>query len=74
MVEISSERVVIIGAGSIGLAFSATFADAGFSVSIVEPDPDCRHAIPQALEAQNAAIALAGLKNGASGKIDAVAQ
>lgn len=74
MIEAQSESVVILGAGSVGLAFAASFADAGFAVTIVEPDPERRDAVPRALEAQRSAIELAGLTIGAGGTVIAAAE
>ena len=56
--------VVILGAGSIGISFAAVFSDAGFAVTIIEPDAIRRGAAIPAIAAQSEAIAMAGLKKG----------
>ena len=65
--------VVILGAGSIGLSFAAVFADAGFAVTLAEPEPTRRDAALAGIAAQDHAIALAGLTQGAAGPLDVVA-
>jgi L-gulonate 3-dehydrogenase len=62
-------KVVILGAGSIGLSFAALFADTGASVTLAEPDADRRAASAQGLQAQRQAMALAGLARGGMGEI-----
>lgn len=65
-------RVVILGAGSIGLSFAAVFADAGAMVTLAEPDAARRDAVPQGLAVQRDAIGLAGLAFGGDGTVTAV--
>lgn len=67
--RIAPPRVVILGAGSIGLSFAAVFEDAGAEVMLAEPDPARRDAVPQGLALQRDAIALAGLTRGSGGRI-----
>lgn len=62
-------RVVILGAGSIGVSFAAVFSDAGFAVTLAEPDPERRGAARAGIAAQQAAIALAGLMRNAGGAV-----
>jgi L-gulonate 3-dehydrogenase len=62
-------RIVILGAGSIGLSFTAVFADAGFAVTLAEPDPARRDAAMAEIAAQDDAIALAGLTQGRGGPV-----
>jgi len=71
--QIAPLRVVILGAGSIGLSFAATFEDAGANVTLAEPDAARREAVPQGLAVQREAIALAGLTKGAGGRVTLVA-
>jgi L-gulonate 3-dehydrogenase len=61
--------VTILGAGSIGLSFAAVFADAGFSVTICDPDPARRAQAEAGLAVQRDAIALAGLQRGEAGQV-----
>ncbi len=57
-------RVVILGAGPIGTSFAAVFSDAGASVTLCDPDANRLGQSPRAIEAQRAAIAIAGLSAG----------
>ncbi len=66
-------RVVVLGAGSIGLSFAAVFADHGHGVALAEPDPDRRAAAPEGIAAQAEAIALAGLARGLAGPVELLA-
>jgi L-gulonate 3-dehydrogenase len=61
--------VVILGAGSIGLSFAAVFSDAGFAVTLAEPDDTRRDAAMAGISAQHQAIALAGLTQGRAGPV-----
>lgn len=61
--------VVILGAGSIGLSFAAVFSDAGFPVTVAEPDDTRRDAAMAGISAQHQAIALAGLTQGRAGAV-----
>jgi 3-hydroxyacyl-CoA dehydrogenase len=63
-------RVVILGAGSIGLAFAAVFSDHGHAVTLAEPDEGRRAAAPAGIAAQGQAIALAGLSRGGAGPVE----
>ncbi|MEM9047824.1 MAG: 3-hydroxyacyl-CoA dehydrogenase NAD-binding domain-containing protein [Pseudomonadota bacterium] len=73
MVKEYRDGLVVLGAGSIGLAFAAVFEDAGFAVTIVEPVAERRAALAKALQAQRSAIALAALSFGKNGPIASVA-
>lgn len=64
--------VVILGAGSIGIAFAATFADARFDVTLVEPDQTRRDGAGQEFEKNLRAIELAGLSQGGTGVTNVV--
>lgn len=68
-----ANKVVILGAGSIGLSFAAAFADAGFSITLSDPDESRRMAAPAGIEAQSKSIALAGLTLGRGGTVECVA-
>lgn len=61
--------VVILGAGSIGLSFAAVFSDAGFAVTLAEPDTARREAALAGIAVQHQAIALAGLTQGKAGPV-----
>ena len=63
-------RTVVLGAGSIGLAFAAAFSDAGIAVTLAEPDASRRDAAAEGIEHQKQAIALAGLSRGGTSAID----
>ncbi len=56
--------IVILGAGSIGVAFAAAFSQAGARVVVVDPSADRRAGVPAALVQQYAAITTAGLDRG----------
>lgn len=62
-------RVVVLGAGSIGLSFAAVLADAGHDVTLAEPDAARRNAVTAGLGVQRDAMALAGLLRGGKGQI-----
>ncbi|MCY0093803.1 3-hydroxyacyl-CoA dehydrogenase NAD-binding domain-containing protein [Hoeflea ulvae] len=66
-------HLVVLGAGSIGVSFAAVFRDAGFSVTICDPDPARRDAAVEAVDAQKAAIRLANLEKGGAGPLSVVA-
>ena len=61
--------VVILGAGFIGLSFAAVFADAGWQVTLADPDRQRRDAAAVGIESQKQAIKLAGLGQQKSGEI-----
>lgn len=61
--------VTILGAGSIGLSFAAVFADAGFRVTICDPQAERRAQAEAGLAVQRDAVALAGLQQGKAGEI-----
>lgn len=63
------ERVVVLGAGSIGLSVAAAFADAGHAVGLAEPDPARLEAATEGIALQHAAMALAGLTRGNASKV-----
>ena len=63
------QGVVILGAGSIGLSFAAVFSDAGFAVTLAEPDPARRAAAASGISAQHEAMALAGLTQRKAGPV-----
>jgi 3-hydroxyacyl-CoA dehydrogenase len=64
--------IVILGAGFIGLSFAAVFSDAGWQVTLSDPDPTRRNAAPEGLQAQQQAIELAGLARHQNGAITVV--
>ncbi len=47
-----SERIGIVGGGSIGVAWALTFARGGFEVALFEPDAQRRDAVPRELRAR----------------------
>lgn len=61
--------VYILGAGSIGCAFAATFRDAGADVVLVEPNDGTRSGARTRTEDQAKAIASAGLSIGRVGQL-----
>ena len=65
-------RVVVLGAGAIGLSFAAAFEDAGAAVTLADPDAARREAGPQGLAVQREAIALAGLTRNGGGSVTVV--
>ncbi|WP_420406773.1 3-hydroxyacyl-CoA dehydrogenase NAD-binding domain-containing protein [Hoeflea sp.] len=65
-------HIVVLGAGSIGVSFAAVFRDAGFEVTISDPDAQRCNAAAGAIEAQHAAMALAGLERGGNGTLNVV--
>ena len=62
-----SSPIVILGAGSIGVAFAAAFSGAGTDVVIADPDTDRRNGVRTTLAQQRLAIAKAGLDTGEQG-------
>ena len=61
--RLGHERVLIYGAGPIGVAFAAAFAP-HCQVTVVEPDADRRTSVPARLEEARSAMGLAGRKTG----------
>ena len=61
MVSETQSNIVILGAGSIGQSFAAAFADAGWTVTLVDPDPNVRNNVQVGLAIQSDAIHWAGL-------------
>lgn len=61
--------VTILGAGFIGLSFTAAFSDAGMAVTLVEPDGKRRSAAPAGMDLQFGAIETAGLARGGTGPV-----
>lgn len=66
-------HLVVLGAGSIGVSFAAVFGDAGFRVTICDPDPVRREAASEAVATQKSAIQLANLERGGNGPLSVVA-
>ncbi len=66
---LNSSPIVILGAGSIGVAFSAAFSEAGAQVLLVDPDVARRDAVPTALAHQHQAITTAGLSKDTAGTV-----
>jgi 3-hydroxyacyl-CoA dehydrogenase len=64
-----TERVVVLGAGSIGLSMAATFVDAGHAVTLAEPDPARREAAAEGIALHHVALALAGLTRGNASEV-----
>jgi L-gulonate 3-dehydrogenase len=67
MVSETQSNIVILGAGFIGQSFAAVFADAGWTVTLVDPEPAARENVQVGLAIQSDAIHLAGLSQ-AGGK------
>ncbi len=65
-----AERLVVLGAGSIGLSMAAVFSDAGHPVTLGEPDAARRADGPAGLALQREAMALAGLARGGDGAVE----
>lgn len=53
---VSPQRVAIIGAGSIGIAFAIVFARAGWQVNVQDPDTDRRSLVLQEISARVMAL------------------
>ncbi len=68
-----NKQVVVLGAGFIGVSLAAVFADAGWHVTLVDPDSKRLNAAARGIEDQAAAIALAGLNTNRNGKVECVA-
>ena len=64
--------IVILGAGFIGLSFAAVFEDAGFQVTLADPDQQRRAMAEDGIKAQREAIGLAGLGQHKAGHISVV--
>lgn len=62
--------IVILGAGSIGVAFAATLSEAGAPVVIVDPKTERRLSVHATLAQQRTAIAKAGLARGTPASVD----
>lgn len=62
-------KIVILGAGSIGVAFAAAFSDCGAEVVISDPDSTRRVGVAEMLDGQIRAIKVAGLWCGAGGGV-----
>jgi L-gulonate 3-dehydrogenase len=69
-----AERVVVLGAGSIGLSLAAALSDAGHAVTLAEPDPARREEAGAGLALQREAMALAGLARGRGGDVTLAAE
>ena len=65
-------NIVILGAGFIGLSFAAVFEDAGFRVTLADPDPQRRAEAAEGINAQREAIELAGLGQKKAGNVSVV--
>lgn len=63
----SSSNAVILGAGFIGLSFAAVLVDAGWSVTLSDPDPNRLNAAKKGISDQKSAIGVAGLLRGGKG-------
>lgn len=62
-------EVVILGAGFIGVSFAAAFLDAGWSVTLCDPDATRRASATRRIAEQAQAIELAGLALSGNGTI-----
>lgn len=63
--------IAVIGGGSIGVAFAVVFAKAGHRITITDPDPGRRAAVPGELETKLLSLVEAGLVTGDVGRIAA---
>jgi len=66
------QRIVILGAGPVGLSVAAVFRDAGAHVTLVDPDAGRRAEADNDIAEQAEAIALAGLAQGKKGTVAVV--
>ncbi|AGT10826.1 3-hydroxyacyl-CoA dehydrogenase NAD-binding domain-containing protein [Paracoccus aminophilus] len=66
---VRKRHLVVLGAGSIGISFAAVFRDAGWSVSLADPDADRLGDAASGIALQIAAITSAGLLRGGAGEI-----
>jgi 3-hydroxyacyl-CoA dehydrogenase len=57
-------RVLVLGAGAIGVGFATVFADAGAQVAVVEPDAARREIVRAEVVRRHAPMARAGLARG----------
>lgn len=73
MIADDPQQIVILGAGFIGVSFAACFSDAGWRVTLSDPDAGRRQDAPAGLAAQKQAIELAGLLRGSDGPVEVVA-
>ena len=69
MPDTEPSRIVILGAGPIGLSFAAALSDAGREVTLAEPDPLRRDAAEAGIADQHEAMALARLARGGGGRV-----
>ncbi|MDG2274216.1 MAG: 3-hydroxyacyl-CoA dehydrogenase NAD-binding domain-containing protein, partial [Halioglobus sp.] len=74
MVSETQSNIVILGAGFIGQSFAAVFADAGWAVTLVDPDPAARKNVQIGIENQSDAIHLAGLSQASGGTVQVLAE
>nr|WP_223421712.1 3-hydroxyacyl-CoA dehydrogenase NAD-binding domain-containing protein [Tateyamaria pelophila] len=72
MTDTKYNRVVILGAGFIGISFAAVFADHGWPVTLIDPDPQQRDKATDGIAQQREAMALAGLDKGLAGSVEVV--
>lgn len=72
MTSQTDSRVVILGAGFIGISFAAVLADTGWHVTLADPDGERLEAAADGIRAQQEAMALAELDRRRGGVIDRV--
>lgn len=72
MANETQNSIVILGAGFIGISFAAVFADNGWLVTLVDPDPVRQHQAMDGIVQQQNAMALAGLDKKFSGCVEVV--
>ena len=72
MTDKRQNRVVILGAGFIGISFAAVFADNGWQVTLVDPDPQRRDKATGSVAQQQEAMVLAGLDKNLGGSVEVV--
>ncbi len=65
--------IVILGAGFIGLSFAAIYSDAGWRVTLADPDAQRRDDAAEGIRTQQEAIGLAGLAQRRAGPVTVVA-
>ncbi len=57
----SETQTAVVGAGAIGKGWAIVFAQAGYRVSVWDPDPDTLRAVPDVIAAELAELARQGL-------------
>lgn len=69
----AAHTIFVLGAGSIGVSFAATFADCGANVCLIDPDAERRSGVQAMLAMQQDAITTAGLARNHGGTVTTAA-